>query len=106
MELGRFAANADGGRRPRRALWEPRGIAKPAALKERCYRAPVILVRAEFLVREGRAEPATSVRGATHIQVVSRATRDQADPLAPAGRRFGNFVFAANDGARAFRGER
>ena len=41
---------------------------------------------------EGRAEPATSVRGATHIQVVSRATRDQADPLAPAGRRFGNFV--------------
>ena len=46
-----------------------------------------------ILVREGRAEPATSVRGATHIQVVSRATRDQADPLAPAGRRFGNFVF-------------
>ena len=45
-----------------------------------------------ILVREGRAEPATSVRGATHIQVVSRATRDQADPLAPAGRRFGNFV--------------
>ena len=50
-----------------------------------------------ILVREGRAEPATSVRGATHIQVVSRATRDQADPLAvgqqrdplapPAGRR-------------------
>jgi hypothetical protein len=34
--------------------------------------------------------------------VVSRATRDQADPLAPAGRRFGNFVFGANDGARAF----
>ena len=33
---------------------------------------------------------------------VSRATRDQADPLAPAGRRFGNFVFGANDGARAF----
>ncbi len=53
-------------------------------------------------MREGRAEPATSVRGATHIQVVSRATRDQADPLAPAGRRFGNFVFGANDGARAF----
>ena len=48
-----------------------------------------------ILVREGRAEPATSVRGATHIQVVSRATRDQADPLAPAGRRFGNFVFGA-----------
>ena len=48
-----------------------------------------------ILVREGRAEPATSVRGATHIQLVSRATRDQADPLAPAGRRFGNFVFGA-----------
>jgi len=31
-------------------------------------------------VREGRADPATSVRGATHIQVVSSATRDQADP--------------------------
>ena len=40
----------------------------------------------------GAHRPATSVRGATHIQVVSRATRDQADPLAPAGRRFGNFV--------------
>jgi len=25
--------------------------------------------------------------------VVSRAARDQADPLAPAGRRFGNFVW-------------
>ncbi len=36
---------------------------------------------------EGRAEPAPSVSSATHIQVVSRATRDQADPLAPAGRR-------------------
>ena len=47
--------------------------------------------------REGRAEPATSVSNATHNQVVSRATRDQADPLAPAGRRFGNFVFGAND---------
>ena len=46
-------------------------------------------------MREGRAEPATSVRGATHIQLVSRATRDQTDPLAPAGRRFGNFVFGA-----------
>ena len=39
--------------------------------------------------------------------MVSRATRDQADPLAPAGRHFGNFVFAifplgANAGARAF----
>ena len=39
--------------------------------------------------------------------MVSRATRDQADPLEPAGRRFGNFGFAifrfgANDGARAF----
>jgi hypothetical protein len=31
-------------------------------------------------VREGRAEPATSVSRATHIQVVSRATRDQTDP--------------------------
>jgi hypothetical protein len=47
-----------------------------------------------ILVREGRAEPATSVSNATHIQVVSSATRDQTDPLAPAGRRFGNFVFA------------
>ena len=55
-----------------------------------------------ILVREGRADPATSVSSATHIQVVSRATRDQADPLAPAGWRFGNFVFGANDGARAF----
>ena len=36
-----------------------------------------------------------TILSATHIQVVSRATRDQADPLAPAGRRFGNFVFGA-----------
>jgi len=36
--------------------------------------------------REGRTEPATSVSRATHIQVVSSATRDQADPLALAGR--------------------
>ena len=56
-------------------------------------------------MREGRAEPATSVRGATHIQVVSRATRDQADPLAPAGRRFGNFVFGATMDSRVW-GER
>jgi hypothetical protein len=43
-------------------------------------------------VREGRAEPATSVSRATYNQVVSSATRDQADPLEPAGRRFANFV--------------
>ena len=41
----------------------------------------------------------------THVSRVrggADALRQQADPLAPAGRRFGNFVFGANDGARAF----
>ena len=67
-------------------------IVKHAALKERRL-IPALTFSLPFLARarEGRAEPATSVSGATHIQVVSSATRDQtdpgSDPLAPPGRR-------------------
>ena len=52
----------------------------------------VNLVRANSSRVRGPRRASDIVRGATHIQVVSSATRDQADPLAPAWRRFGNFV--------------
>jgi hypothetical protein len=73
--------------RPPAARCELRGIAKPAALKDQEFRAALVLLAPIPRACEGRAEPATSVSRATHNQVVSGATRDQADPLAPAGRR-------------------
>jgi hypothetical protein len=60
------------------ARWEVRGHGKHAALKDQEFRAALVLLAPIPRACEGRADPATSV---------SRATRDQADPLAPAGRR-------------------
>ena len=88
----RFGANADAAAAAPAARWEVRGHAKQAALKDQALSGPRRPYSRRILVREGRAEPATSVSRATHIQVVSRATRDQADPLAPAGRRFASFL--------------
>ena len=69
------------------ARWEVRGHGKHAALKDQEFRAALVLLAPIPRACEGRADPATSVSRATHNQVVSRATCDQADPLAPAGRR-------------------
>ena len=85
----------------RAARWDLRGIAKQAALKDQRYRAPSSLFAPNPRARGARRASDVGPRSDPHSGV-SRATRDQADPLAPAGRRFGNFVFGANDGARAF----
>ena len=100
MELGRsrrtLMMSVAAGRAAR--FSEPRGHGKQAALKDQRYRAPLTLLA-----------PNPRARGARRPSDVGQQQRDphsggqQSDPrVAPAGRRFGNFVFGANDGARAF----
>ena len=74
--------------RPAAARCEVRGLAKQAALKDQRYRTPLAFLAPIPRACEGRAEPATSVRGATHIQGgQQRDLGQQSDPPAPPGRR-------------------
>jgi hypothetical protein len=73
-------------------------------LKDQRHSSPALGFSLPFLARtrEGRADPASAVSRATRDQVsrsfslslgrVRTALVEQTDPLAPAGRRFANFV--------------
>ena len=99
MELGVRGERWCGRRGAGRALggtgsWKTRGIERSGVLAALALLAPNPRARG--------ARRASDVGQQSDPQS-GAAERDQADPLAPAGRRFGNFVFGANDGARRSR---